>query len=155
MAVTAFWLAKALLAAFNKEIDFVSDGINLGLTTSAWTPNQDTMDYYTDVTNELGTANGYTAGGETLANKTLATTNNVLTGDNTADIVWTTGAGETLTARRAFLYDTQTGVAATEPLILWVDFGGDESASNGGTFTITPNASGLFTITAADAAGYP
>lgn len=155
MAVTAFWYAKAFLSVFNKLIDFDTDAIQVALTTDGYTPNQDTHDFFDDVTNELGTANGYTAGGLVLANKTIATTNNVLAADNTVDPAWTTGAGETLTARRAVYYENTAGAPGTDPLICWVDFGVDESASNGGTFTIVIAAAGIFSITATDAAGFP
>lgn len=154
MAVTAFWYAKAFISAFNKEVDLDTDTQKVALTSNAgYTPNQDTHQYFTSVT-DLGTANGYTAGGLTLANKTIANTNNVWAYDNTVDPQWTTGAGETLTARRAVYYES-TGVAGTSALISWVDFGQDESASNGGTFTIQINASGIAQITATDAAGFP
>lgn len=155
MAVTAYWFCKAFLSAFNKEIDLDTDAIQLALTTSGWTPNQDTMDYFNDVTNELGTANGYTAGGLVLANKTVATALNVWTFDNTVDPVWTTGAGETLTAARAVYYENTAGASSTDPLICWIDFGGDQTASNGGTFTIVIDAAGIATITPANATGFP
>jgi hypothetical protein len=154
MAVTHFWYAKAFLSFFNKEADFDTDTIKIGLTTNTYTPNQDTHQYYdVSITNELTTANGYTAGGYTLANKTISNTNNVITLDNTVDPAWTTGAGETLTARRSFIYDSSP--ASNKPLMTWIDFGQDESASNGGSFTIVLNASGIATITPSDATGFP
>lgn len=154
MAVTAFWYVKSFLAAFGAEINFLSDAVNVGLTSSLYTPNQDTHAHYSDITNELSTADGYTAGGQALASKTLASSTNVATFD-AADPVWTTGAGETLTAHRAFYYDSTPGTAATDPLISWIDFGGDESASNGGTFTIQIDAAGIATITPTNATGFP
>jgi hypothetical protein len=154
VAVTAFWYAKSFLAAFNAEIDFVSIQNTVALTSSSYTPNQDTHDYFDDVTNELGTANGYTAGGQALGTPTLATTLNVLKFDS-VDPQWTTGGGETLTARRAVYRQNTAGAATTDPLICWVDFGQDETASNGGTFTIVQDAAGIATITAADATGFP
>lgn len=154
MAVTAYWYVKSFLAAFAAEIDFLADAMNVGLTTSAYTPNQDTHAHYSDITNELATANGYTAGGQALASKTNTSATNVVTFD-AADPVWTTGAGETLTAYRAFYYDSTPGTAATDPLVTWVDFGQDESAANGGTFTIQIDAAGIATITPANATGFP
>lgn len=153
MAVTAFWYAPAFVKVFNKENDFDTDTIKVALTVNAYTPNQDTHDYFNDVTNEI-TDTGYTAGGATLGTKTIGNTNNVITLD-AADSVWTSGNPATFTARRAVVYDSSPGTAATNPLMLWVDFGADEVASNGGTFTIQWNASGIATITPADAAGFP
>lgn len=159
MAVTSFWYAKAFIAAFNKQIDFDSDDIAVTLHTNSYTPNQDTHDFFDDLTNQLSTANGYTAEDGTgtgflLANKTIATSNNVLTMDNTVDPAWTaTGAG--FTARRLVYSDVTSNTTTTDPLICWVDFGADNTASGGGTFTYTINASGIATITPADATGFP
>jgi len=159
MAVTTYWYALAFVNAFSKGIDFTSETkINALLTTATYAPNQDTHNDHADVTNQLSTANGYTAedGSDTglsLTSTTVTNTNNVVTLD-TVDPQWTfTGAGNT--ARRLVLLDVSSGVSATDPLILWSDFGANETASGGGTFTYTVNASGWATITAADATGFP
>lgn len=153
MAVTAFWYANAFEAAFDKEIDFLADDIAVILTTSSYTPDQDAHDYGDDITNEVAESGGYLQGldgtGELLASKTHANTANVSTFD-AADSVWTSsGAG--ITARRAVIVDVATATPSTDPLMCWMDFGQDEVASGGGTFTIAWNASGIATITAADA----
>jgi len=149
MAVTAFWYAKGFLAAFNKETDWAADTIKVALTTSTYTPNQDTHDYFDDVTNEV-TGTGYTAGGAALGTPTIASTLNVIKLDG-VDTAWTTS---TITARRAVVYDSTPGTAGTNPLLLWIDFGEDK-VSDAGTFTITWHANGIATITATDATGYP
>jgi hypothetical protein len=51
-----------LRIAMNAEVDF-DDGMTWTLHTSAYALNRTTDDYANDATNELGTANGYTAGG--------------------------------------------------------------------------------------------
>ena len=157
MAVTAFWYANAFERAFNKEIDFGTDDIGVILTTNSYTPNQDTHEDGGDVSNEVAESGGYLQGfdgtGELLASPTHTNTNNVRTFDST-DPSWTsTGAG--ITARRAVYADVEPAVAAYDPLLWWTDFGQDEVASGGGTFTIVHNASGIATITAADATGFP
>lgn len=158
MAVTAFWFANAFVSAFNKEIDWVTDDIAITLHTSAFTPNQDTMDYFNDLTNQLATANGYTAEdgtgtGKLMGTKTSDNTLNVFANDG-ENTVWTSsGAG--FTARRAVASDVTTNVTTTDPVISWVDFGQDETASGGGTFTITWDAAGVQVITAVDATGFP
>ena len=149
MAVTAYWYAGAFIQAFDKEIDFLADSMKVMLTTSTYTPNQDTHDYKDDVTNEV-TGTGYTAGGEALTTPTNTNTLNVVTFD-AADTAW---ASSTITARLAVLYDATPASDATRPLMLWVDFGQNESSSSG-TFTIQWNASGIATITATDATGFP
>lgn len=94
---------------------------------------------------------GYTTGGATLTTKTNATSQNVMTLD-ADDVAW---SASTITARRAALYDsTGGGTNSTRPLILWVDFGADV-ASTSATFTIVWDVSGIATITASNAVGYP
>jgi hypothetical protein len=155
MAVTAYLYAAGLVNAFGGDseaesfnIDWLTNTIKVALTTSPYTPNQDTHDFFDDVTNEV-TGTGYTAGGATLGTKTLASTNNVVKFD-AADTVWTTA---TITARRAVVYK-DSGVSTTSPLIAWVDFGADVS-STAANFTITWDANGILRITAADATGFP
>lgn len=145
MAVTALLYGSFPAKLANKEIDWDSDTIKVALATSTYTPNQDTHDYFNDITNEV-TGTGYTAGGATLGSKTV----NYTSGTNTqafdaADTSWTTS---TITARYAIIYDATPGTAATNPLIGYVDFGADVS-STAGTFTITWDAAGIFTISVA------
>ena len=142
----------------NKEIDFITDDIAVSLHTVTYVPNQDTHDFFDDLTNQLATANGYTnengtGTGLLLGGKTHANTLNVSTLDAT-DPAWTSsGAG--FTARIAVLSDVTSNITTTDPLILWIDFGQNETASGGGTFTIVLAAAGLATITPADATGFP
>jgi hypothetical protein len=102
MAVTAKLYGKFFTSAFNKEIDLDTDTIKIMLCTSSYTPDQDTHQYKSSVTNEV-TGTGYTATGATLASFTVAydTSTNVIKLDAT-DPSWTTS---TITARYAVIYD--------------------------------------------------
>jgi len=142
MTVSAKWFGNALLKALNKEIDYDTDTVKVMLCTSTYTPDQDAHDYKDDVTNEV-TGVGYSAGGATLASKTIAydAGTNIIKLD-AADTSWTSS---TITARYAVIY-VDTGVASTSPLLGYVDFGGDESSS-AGTFLIQWSADGIFKIT--------
>lgn len=144
MAVTAKVYNKAITAFANKEIDWGSDTIKVSLHTSSYTPSQTAHDYQDDLTNEVANGNGYTTGGATLASKTEAFTGQVKKFD-AADVEWT---ASTITARYAVVYDASPGSAATNPLICYIDFGADV-VSSGGTFTITWDADGIFTVTVA------
>jgi hypothetical protein len=134
-----------LLKALNKEIDFDSDTIKVALLTSSYTPNQDTHDYFNDVSTYEVSGTGYTAGGNTLASKTATydSGTNVIVLD-AADTTW---ASSTITARYAVVYDS-TGTASTSALIGYVDFGSDQSSTNG-NFTITWDSTGIVRITVA------
>lgn len=143
MAVTAAWYGKAFLSLLNKEADIDSDVLKVMLCTSSYTPDQDTHQYKSSVTDEV-TGTGYSAGGATLANVTVTYTGatNVIKID-ADDTSWATS---TITARYAVIYDSTPSTDATRPLLGYQNFGSDV-ISTAGTFLITWNASGLFTIT--------
>lgn len=146
MAVTAKWFGVPLKNQFDGTavVDWDTDTIKVMLTTSTYTPNQDTHDFKDDVTNEVS-GTGYTAGGATLASKTATydTATNELRLD-AADVSWTVS---TFTARYAVVYK-DTGTASTSPLMGLVDFGGDQTV-NAATFQITWAADGVLKVTAA------
>jgi hypothetical protein len=135
-----------LQKALNKEVDFDSDTIKVALLTSSYSPNQDTHDYYDDVVANEVTGTGYTTGGATLASKTSTydSANNVIVLD-AADVTW---SSSTITARYAVVYDDTPATNGTKPLIGYVDFGSDQSSTNG-NFTITWDATGIVRITVA------
>lgn len=137
---------SVFLKALNKEIDWDSDTIKVALLSSSYTPNQDTHDYWDDVSANEVTGTGYTAGGATLANKAAsydAGTNVVkLDAD---DVTW---SSSTITARYAVIYDDTPATSATKPLIGYVDFVTDQS-SNNGNFTITWDSDGIVNVTVA------
>ncbi|MHB1316179.1 MAG: hypothetical protein ACYCX2_12010 [Christensenellales bacterium] len=141
MAVSAKMCGNMLLKALNKEIDFDSDTIKVMLCTSGYTPDQDTHIYKASVDNEV-TGDGYTAGGASLASKTIGYTagTNVIKLD-AADVLW---SASTITARYAVIYDDTP--ETDKPLLGYVDFGADV-VSVAGTFTITWDAAGICTIT--------
>lgn len=145
MAVTAFQYGLFNKSAWNKELDLDSDAIKVMLCTSAYTPNQDTHQYKSSITNEV-TGTGYTATGQLLASTVVAYTagTNVLNFD-AADTVWT---ASTITARYAVVYDSTPGTDATRPLICYIDFGADV-VSSGGNFTIAWDALGIISVTVA------
>lgn len=134
-----------LLKALNKEVDFDTDTIKVALLSSSYTPDQDAHDYYNDVSTYEVSGTGYTAGGNTLASKTATydSANNVIVLD-AADTTW---ASSTITARYAVIYDS-TGTSSTSALIGYVDFGSDQSSTNG-NFTITWDSTGIVRITVA------
>lgn len=144
MAYTGYcsMLDKLVKASINYE----TDTFKILLTTSGYSPNQDTHDFRDDIgANEVagGGSTGYTAGGVTVD---LSTSLDV--GNNRLVVTipqgqWTTGAGGTLTARTAVLYKSRGGASSADELIAYSSEAGDQTASNGGTFTV---AAGSITL---------
>lgn len=152
MAVSAKVFANQVVGQFGgagdwtagsfRRIDWLNDTIKVMLLDSGWTPGQTTQ--YDPTVDDLFlyqvTGTGYTSGGATLGSKTATKSGAVVTLD-AADTSWTTA---TITARYAVVY--KTGSPGSQPLIGYVDFGSNQTAT-AGTFTITWNASGIITYT--------
>lgn len=66
------WYNNFLLQALAKGINWTSDAIKMSLHTSSYTPDRNTHDFQNDLTNEVGSGNGYTTGGVTLASCTIS-----------------------------------------------------------------------------------
>jgi hypothetical protein len=148
MAVTAFWYGCGLQNVCKGSLVWLNSAgstVKVALCTSTYSPNQDTHNDFADITNELSTANGYTAGGATLTKVDAAYdagTNECRL--DASDTVW---SNTTITARYAIIY-IDTGTAATSSLLGYVDFGADQTTV-AGDFTITWAATGVLKITAA------
>lgn len=145
MAVTAKWYGLGLKSLVNKEVDWDTDVIKVMLCTSTYSPDQDTHQYKSSVTNEVS-GTGYTAGGATLTTSapTYTAGTNTLVLD-AADVSW---PNSTIVARYAVVYDSTPATDATRPLLGYVDFGQDVSTT-AGTFSIVWDAAGILTISAA------
>ena len=141
--VTGKLFGLLFTALWNKELDYLADDIRVALTTSTFVPNQDTDDYFDDVTNEVVGA-GYTANGELLGSKTVTYTagTNVFKLD-AANTQWTSSS---ITARIAVVYDATPASDATRPLIGFQDFITDRTSDNG-LFEIQWDSAGLVEIT--------
>lgn len=123
----------------NGAIDLDTDTIKVALCTSSYTPNIDSHDFFDDITNEVS-GTGYSAGGYTLANKTVTvdTANDRAVFD--ADDI--SSETTTVTFRYAIIYKS-TGTAGTSPLIAVIDFTTDR-AYTAETLYIQWNSSGIF-----------
>lgn len=147
MAIVAHTFTKLADSLASKKITFASDSIGC-ILLSAYTvgTTQDTAQYVADVlavaTEASGT--GYTAGGATLTSVTWTESGHVYTLTGTIP-AWN-AAGGSLAASYALFFDKTPGTNATNPVLCYWDLGGVQTATNG-TFTLTPNASGILTIT--------
>ena len=95
---------------------------------------------YAGVTNEHAAANGYTAGGISVA-LTLSGTTTVKV-DITTDPVWTASGGP-ITARFAVIYEVAGNVLC---YALLDDTPADVTATDGNTLTVAASGSGVFTL---------
>lgn len=126
----------------NGSIDLDTDTVKIMLVTSAYTPDIDAHTKRSDITNEVVGA-GYTAGGATLASKTVTANNTTDKGVfDATDVVWTTS---TITARGAVLYKSRGGASSADELICYLDFTTDQISSSG-DFNIAFNATGILTF---------
>ena len=113
-------------------IDFDTDTFKTLLVSSSYTPDKDAHDRADDITNEVANGNGYSTGGVTTACTVAKDTANDRITLTFAAASWATS---TITARAAVIYKS-TGTASADPLVAYVDFGGDVS-STGGTFSVS------------------
>lgn len=144
MAASAHVYGLALKSLAAAQINFTGSTAKGMLLTSAYSPNQDTHQFKSDLSGETS-GTGYTAGGVALASKTAtyAAGSNTLT-LSCANLVWATA---TITARYLVFY-MDTGTSTTSALIAYVDFGSDVT-STGGSFTYPVPVAGIAQFVAA------
>lgn len=137
MATAASNKLKYLLAS--KIIDFANDSFKIILMGTGFTFDKDTHHGYADVSaSELSTGNGYTANTKTLAGVAV-------TEDDTDDrceitwsnVTWTASGGAIGPSPGAIIYDDTVTTPTGDPIIGYIDFGGDQTQADGGTATIS------------------
>lgn len=150
MAAAGKWklYEAAKLAIANGEIDLNTNSFKIALFAS--TSNCDTLSGTTGIaslTNQLPTANGYTQNTKAV---TITTSNSggTITVDETTNPSWTASGGS-ITARFAVIYDDTNASDQALCVCLLDTAPADVTATDGNTFTITINASGLFTMSGA------
>lgn len=146
MAVTTTKYNAAIKSIANKEIDFDSDTFKC-LLLSAYTPDASATGHqYLSAVKAAGTeasGTGYTAGGATLTSVTWTQTAGVWALKATIPS-WNTTGGS-LAAAFAVFYDGTPATDAARPVLCYWDLGGTQTSSNG-TFALTQNAAGIFTM---------
>lgn len=109
------------------DIDWAGgDTIRLALTTSAYAVSQGNDEFFDDVTHELTTGGGYTAGGDALTGLALSydavTREERFIADNYALAALTPSSA----FRYGIVYD-DSGSPATSILIAYINFGADQN----------------------------
>lgn len=144
----------ASITFYNSFKEYLGDGtidldthtFKVQLHSSSYTPNASTHTVRADLTNELSTANGYTAGGATLGSVTWNLSGGTVTFD-AADTVWTASGGS-IVARYAVIYD-DTPSSPADPLVAYILLDttpANVTATDTNTLTLAWNGSGIFTL---------
>jgi len=145
--VTHLMYYRALLGQWNglanSVFDLDTDTMKLAAATNTYTINQDTNEFFSDVTNEV-TGTNYTAGGATLGTVTVTRSSGTVTFD-AADVVWTQSGAGFSTARKFPIYRS-TGAGATSKLYSVITADNDVGNVTG-DLTIQFSASGIATWT--------
>jgi hypothetical protein len=148
MAALAFDIySQALVSIFEAGMNLSADTFVMALINNTYVPAPNTDALWSAVSaNELATAGGYTAGGVVLAGKTVTTVGGVLTFNATSPSWSAFSAGPFrygVICRRA-----GASLVAGDLLLCYSDLsGGGTITGSGGTYTITINAAGVFTLT--------
>jgi hypothetical protein len=123
------------------DVDTDSDTFVCRLYTSASNISTASLADASTATNELSTANGYTAGGETVA-CTVSESGGTTTFD-VADAQWTASGGS-ITARYAAIVDTTLTPDEVVAHCVLDNSPADVTATDGNTLTVAMNASGVY-----------
>lgn len=140
---------NALEQLLKNGIDQDTNAFRMVLVTSAHTPNQSTHSTWADASaNEVAAGGGYSTHGKLLT-VTVNRSGLVVTVD-CDDQAWT---ASTITAKYAIIVrdaDANGALASTDLLLAYCDLetGGGSVSTTNGTFTVTINASGVYTATA-------
>lgn len=147
MAIPSNWiLHRAFLSRLaSKKIDLSTDTLKIGLAESISNIDQVAINNYSDITNELATGNGYTAGGRTINGVSMTTLEQggvVVTGDNTS---WTATDGP-ISAAYAFIYcDSDANKTVIAHSLLDTDLN-NVVAENGQVFVVKFGTNGFLSI---------
>lgn len=141
---TFHWYRGGLKHLAAGDIAWAAGTFNVMLTTSAYTPNQDTHEFRSSVTNEV-TGTGYTAGGVELANKSVGVATSKIARLIADDVAIT--ASTIASARTAVVYKV-VGTAATDILLGYATVDADTSSSSGTMTLDFDNTNGILTLTA-------
>ena len=139
--------SNGVLNLTKAAMNLASDTFVCILATSSYTPAPNTDSTYANVSaNEVASGGGYTTGGVVLTSVTDTLTSATVT-YTAAAVSWSSA---TITAKYAVIIHRAGGSLVSGDLLLsYVDLnsGGGSVSSTNGTFTITWNAAGIFTLT--------
>jgi hypothetical protein len=145
VAVTALVPTKLAEALFNAEVDYLTHEITGYLLKDTYTPGQDTHKYASDLDLASNEAAGTGYAAQVLTTKSVevvGASNKVRL--HSDPLSWPTSS---VTARYCAIVDTETALAADQPVIVVVDFG-ENRTTDVTEFRVTPAADGwLYGVT--------
>ena len=121
----------------------IAGTLKIAWVTATYTPNQNTHDFFNDITNEV-TGTGYTAGGNACATPTwtLDGSGNLVF-DASDPAAWTQNASGFANGRRAILY-YDTGTPTTSRLVGYSNDTGADVGNVAADLELAFNASGIY-----------
>lgn len=142
----------ASITFYNSFREYIADGtidldthtFKVALVASGYTFSA-AHTVFADITNELATANGYTAGGAALGSVTWEHSGTTSTFD-AADTEWTASGGS-IVARYAVIYDDTAASDELVACVLLDTTPADVTATDGNKLILQWNASGILYIT--------
>jgi len=132
--------------AGSPQISIAAQPIKVALLTSSYTFSA-SHNVYGDLTNELTTSGGYTAGGQAIGSLTFTQSSTVSNLDG-ADVQWTASGGGIPAFRYAAIYIDATLNGVVKPLIGVIDNNGSDvpATTAPNTLTVTWNATGILQV---------
>ena len=129
---------KIKYALATGTIDFSSDVFRIILMADGFVFNKDTHHGYADVMgNELANGNGYTTNGNLLGGVVVteddADDRTEVTWNNSA---WTANGGPIGPSPGAIIYDDTPIAPQADPIVGYIDFGGNQTQADGGIATV-------------------
>lgn len=130
---------KIKYAILTKQIDFSADSFKIILMASGFVFNKDTHHGYADVSgNELATGNGYTQNTKVLAGVSVTEDDTDDRGEVTwSNVTWTAAGGTIGPTPGAIIFDDTPVAPQADPVVQYIDFGGEQSQADGGVATIS------------------
>lgn len=128
----------------NGQIDLAAVTLKIAWVTSAYVPDQNAHDFWSDASANEVSGNNYTAGGNTVANVTITmNASGLVTVDGDDPATWLQDAAGFSNGRFTILY-RDTGVATTSELIAYADHTTDQGNTTA-DLTVQLDAAGIFT----------
>jgi len=131
---------KIKYAIANGGINFSSDSFKIILMASGFVFSPTTHHGYADVSaSELATGFGYTRNTKTLSASPVITEDDINVRCSIAwdNVTWTASGGAIGPTPGAIIFDDTVTTPTADPIVAYIDFGGEQTQADGGVATIS------------------